>query len=155
MTGGGSALRPASPRDVEALVRVWRRAVEATHHFLAAGDVDRYEPVVRAALPGLEVVVAERAGRVRGFAAADVGRVEMLFVDPDVHGTGVGSALLARVTQGWPVVDLDVNEGNPGARAFYARRGFVVVGRSPVDGQGGPHPLLHLRRVRPVVREDG
>lgn len=155
MTGGGTALRPASPHDVEALVRVWRRAVEATHHFLAAGDVDRYEPVVRAALPGLEVVVAERAGRVWGFAAADGGRVEMLFVDPDVHGTGVGSTLLARVTQGWPVVDLDVNEGNRGARAFYARRGFVEVGRSAVDGEGRPYPLLHLRRVRAADGEDG
>jgi putative acetyltransferase len=155
VTADAVVLRRASPRDAETLVRVWRRAVESTHHFLAAGDVDRYESVVRAALPGLEVVVAEHAGAVRGFAAADGGRVEMLFVDPDAHGTGVGSALLARVTQGWPVVDLDVNEGNPGARAFYARRGFVVVGRSPVDGQGRPHPLLHLRRVRPAVRADG
>jgi putative acetyltransferase len=155
VTGDRTALRPASPHDTEALVRVWRRAVEATHHFLAVGDVDRYEPVVRGALPGLAVIVAERSGRAVGFAAAGGGRVEMLFVDPDVHGTGVGSALLARVTAGRPVVDLDVNEGNPGARAFYERRGFVVVGRSAVDGEGRPHPVLHLRRVRAADGEDG
>jgi pimeloyl-ACP methyl ester carboxylesterase/ribosomal protein S18 acetylase RimI-like enzyme len=148
VTGSGVVLRPASPPDTAAVVRVWRRAVEATHHFLAAGDVDRYEAVVRAALPDLPVVVAERAGVVAGFAAGHEGRVEMLFVDPDAHGTGVGTALLARVTATWPVVDLDVNEDNPGARAFYEHRGFVVAGRSAVDGEGRPYPLLHLRRAR-------
>ena len=146
MSADGPEVRPAAPGEREALVAVWRRAVVATHDFLAPGDVDRYERVVRAALPLLAVTVAARSGRVLGFAAVDGARVEMLFVDPDAHGRGVGSALLEHVTAGLPVVEVDVNEQNPGARAFYARRGFRPVGRSPVDGEGRPYPLLHLRR---------
>ncbi|WP_158372790.1 GNAT family N-acetyltransferase [Cellulosimicrobium cellulans] len=149
MSVGEPVLRPADPADAAALVAVWRRAVLATHAFLAPGDVDRYEVVVRAGLPTLTVTVAERQGRVAGFVAVDGARVEMLFVDPEVHGSGIGSALLRHATAGRAVVDLDVNEQNPGARAFYDRRGFVEVGRSPLDGDGRPYPLLHLRRLAP------
>lgn len=145
------ALRPAGPDDAAALVAVWHRAVLATHDFLAPADVDRYEAAVRAGLPDLTVTLAERQGRVLGFVAVDGARVEMLFVDPDVHGSGVGSTLLRHATAGRPVVELDVNEQNPGARAFYARRGFVEVGRSALDGDGRPYPLLHLRRIAPAA----
>ncbi|WP_147795712.1 GNAT family N-acetyltransferase [Cellulomonas sp. Y8] len=155
MSAAEPALRPAGPDDAEALVAVWHRAVLATHDFLASGDVARYEAVVRAGLPALTVTLAERQGRVLGFVAVDVAvdgaRVEMLFVDPDVHGSGVGSTLLRHATAGRPVVELDVNEQNPGARAFYARRGFVEVGRSALDGDGRPYPLLHLRRIAPAA----
>lgn len=147
MRTSGPTLRPARPADAAALVGVWRRAVVATHLFLAPADVERYEGVVRAGLPALTVTLAEQRGRVLGFVAVGAGRVEMLFVDPDVHGRGVGSALLRQATKDWAVVELDVNEQNPGARAFYARRGFVEVGRSPLDGDGRPYPLLHLRWV--------
>ncbi|WP_368858781.1 GNAT family N-acetyltransferase [Cellulomonas sp. GbtcB1] len=134
---------------------VRRRAVLATRDFLAPGDVDRYEGVVRVGLPALTVTLAERQGRVLGFVtvtvAGDGARVEMLFVDPDVHGSGVGSTLLGHATAGRPVVELAVNEQNHGARAFYARRGFVEVGRSALDGDGGPYPLLPLRQIAPAA----
>ncbi len=73
-------------------------------------------------------------------------RVEMLFVDPALHGRGIGRALLDAVGRGLPVVELDVNEQNPGALAFYRALGFEVTGRSETDDQGRPFPLLHLRR---------
>jgi putative acetyltransferase len=40
---------------------------------------------------------------------------------------------------------LDVNEQNPAARKFYEACGFVVEGRSELDGSGRPYPLLHMR----------
>ena len=40
---------------------------------------------------------------------------------------------------------VDVNEQNPQALGFYRHLGFEQVGRSPLDGQGRPFPLLHLR----------
>jgi len=41
---------------------------------------------------------------------------------------------------------VDVNEQNAGASAFYESMGFQVAGRSPLDRQGRPYPLLHLVR---------
>jgi putative acetyltransferase len=43
---------------------------------------------------------------------------------------------------------VDVNEQNPDAVGFYQHLGFNVIGRSPLDGQGNPFPLLHLELCR-------
>lgn len=39
---------------------------------------------------------------------------------------------------------VDVNEQNPDDIGFYKRLGFSLVGRSPLDGQGNPFPLIHM-----------
>ena len=83
-----------------------------------------------------------------GFLGSVEQRVEMLFVEPGLRGLGIGTALLEDFGSRHPEILLDVNEQNTAARAFYARQGFEVVGRSPLDGAGQPYPLLHLRRVR-------
>lgn len=40
---------------------------------------------------------------------------------------------------------VDVNDQNPGAVKFYEAMGFETIGRSAVDGDGRPFPLLHMR----------
>jgi putative acetyltransferase len=140
-------VRPARPDELDALTAVWRRAVEATHDFLAPGEVDTLEPQVRhTILPAREVLVADGAdGRPAGFIAVDGAQIDMLFVDPPAHATGLGTALLQAVADRGALT-VDVNEQNPTAHDFYRRRGFVEVGRSPTDGGGRPYPLVHLRR---------
>ncbi|WP_019144685.1 GNAT family N-acetyltransferase [Aeromicrobium massiliense] len=141
-------VRAATPADHPDLLRVWRRAVEATHDFLAPADVDFYEQAVAAYLPQMADlrVIEGPDGRPAGFVAQDDGEVHMLFVDPAVHGRGLGTLLLDAVAAGQPALRLDVNEQNASGRRFYAAKGFTEVGRSPVDGEGRPFPLLHLRR---------
>lgn len=142
------ALRRAEERDTVRLVEVWRAAVEASHHFLTPSDVDGYsERLAAEFFPTVELVVAELGGRVVGFSGTTDGRLEMLFVDPTTHGRGVGTALLYRAVQAQGTIDVDVNEQNPDAVAFYERRGFEQIGRSPLDSDGRPFPLLHLRRT--------
>ena len=82
-----------------------------------------------------------------GFAGSQDGKLEMLFVAPEVRGRGVGRALLAHAVEHAGVRTLDVNEQNPQAVGFYEHEGFVVAGRSPVDDAGRPFPLLHMRRA--------
>lgn len=139
-------IRPARPSDWPELAALWRRSVEATHHFLQPSDLEAIDAaMLRAYLPAMrELWLLEREGRVAGFRGGDALRVEMLFVDPPFFGQGVGTALLRHACAGRRRVELDVNEQNTGARAFYARLGFRVCGRSPVDSDGRPYPLLHL-----------
>jgi putative acetyltransferase len=140
-------LRRAEERDTVRLVEVWRAAVEATHHFLSPSDVDWYsERLAAEFFPMVELVIAELGSRIVGFSGTTDGRLEMLFVDPTTHGRGVGTALLDRALQAQGTIDVDVNEQNPDAVAFYKRRGFEQTGRSPLDSDGRPFPLLHLRR---------
>lgn len=135
--------------DEAALLSLWRAAVEATHDFLTEEDVDWYAEVVAGYLPAMnDIRVAEDArGIPLGFIAQDDGEIHMLFVDPAVHGRGVGTKLLNDVGSTFPVLRVDVNERNTSGRAFYYARGFEQAGRSEIDGQGRPFPLLHLQRT--------
>jgi putative acetyltransferase len=68
----------------------------------------------------------------------------MLFISPDARGSGIGKLLLNNAITNQGAFKVDVNEQNPQAIGFYEHMGFNVVGRSPLDGQGKPYPLLHL-----------
>ncbi|MDL5158690.1 GNAT family N-acetyltransferase [Actinomycetospora termitidis] len=141
-------IRDSVPADLDALVGVWRRAVEATHDFLTTAEVDGFERRLRGELPRAAVRVATGPDDgPLGFRSGRGGDVAMLFVDPVAHGRGIGTALLDDVRA--PILTVDVNEENPRARDWYRRRGFVEIGRSETDSDGLAHPLIHLRRVTP------
>ncbi|UPW07077.1 GNAT family N-acetyltransferase [Gordonia terrae] len=140
-------LRQADGADTDRLVAVWRSAVEATHHFLTPADIDGFASrLARDFFPAVELVVVEVGGVIVGFSGTADNRLEMLFVDSAAHGRGIGTVLLDHAVERVGIDELDVNEQNPGAVEFYRRRGFDQVGRSPVDSDGRPFPLLHLRR---------
>jgi len=49
---------------------------------------------------------------------------------------------------------VDVSEQNPEALAFHLANGFIIVGRSALDGGGRPFPLLHLRETIDAASAD-
>lgn len=142
-------IRRYTERDSARLVDIWLAAVRATHHFLIEDDIQFFLPRLRDLhIPALEVHVAEDDnGRVLGFAGLDGANLEMLFIDPEQHGRGVGRLLVDHAVALKGPLNVDVNEQNPGALAFYLKCGFVQVGRSELDGSGKPFPLLHLRQI--------
>lgn len=148
---GGAVRIRASRGQAEhpSLVRVWRSAVDATHDFLA--ERDRAEIERRLApdyFPHVRLAVAERRGEPVGFAGTADGKLEMLFVDAACRGQGIGGALLEHAIAEHGVSAVDVNEQNEQAVGFYARAGFRVTGRSPLDAEGRPYPMLHMSLAR-------
>lgn len=139
-------IRPAvGVADYPALAAIWRSAVDATHDFLADTDRDEIESHLQTDyFPAVTLSVAERDGKPAGFSGVLDGSLEMLFVDASARGGGIGTALLTHAIREHGVTKVDVNEQNAAAAAFYARRGFEVVGRSETDEAGRPYPLLHL-----------
>ncbi|WP_307797118.1 GNAT family N-acetyltransferase [Williamsia soli] len=133
------------PAEFPALARIWRRSVESTHGFLTHDDIAFYAPkVADSYLPAVTLRVARTGGRAVGFSGTDGNRLEMLFIDDNHRGRGIGGALLGEALDRIPRLELDVNEQNPDAVAFYRRHGFVTVGRSEIDADGRPFPLLHM-----------
>ena len=45
-------------------------------------------------------------------------------------------------------MQFDVNEQNLKALGFYLSRGFEQIGRSELNGQGKPFPLIHMRLAK-------
>lgn len=127
------------------LVSLWRASVEATHAFLPPAEIDAIEAYVPDAIRGVPCLMIATGddGRPVAFAGVDALMLEMLFVSPEMRGAGIGSQLLGHaLSRG--VRFVDVNEQNPQARGFYEHKGFKVVGRSELDGQGTPYPILHM-----------
>ncbi|MGK3137931.1 acetyltransferase [Pantoea trifolii] len=138
---------PAQESDFEAITTVWEASVRATHHFLQDADIRALRPLVREQyLPMVELrIYRDEEQSIVGFLGVAENRLEMLFVAPQVFGLGIGKQLLRFAIEQMNVSELDVNEQNPQALGFYQHQGFVITGRSPLDGQGNPFPLLHLR----------
>ncbi|MDQ3594766.1 MAG: GNAT family N-acetyltransferase, partial [Pseudomonadota bacterium] len=126
---------------------LWERSVRATHDFLSEDDIQRLLPLVRDCylpMPALEVWVYEDTQGIGGFVGTGGNNVEMLFIDPNRRGQGIGRQLLDFVRARHDTLRVDVNEQNPQAVGFYLHYGFIQTGRSPVDGEGKPFPLLHM-----------
>ncbi|WP_313443360.1 acetyltransferase [Stenotrophomonas sp.] len=141
-----NTLRPSRATDGEAVVDLWRRAVDATHDFLSAEDRQAIDAEVAAFLPQAPLLLAVDAqDRPQGFMLIDGTHMEALFIDPDVRGQGIGRQLVEHALAQHPQLTTDVNAQNAQAVGFYLRMGFVETGRSALDGQGRPYPLIHLR----------
>ena len=155
--GSRLVLRRARAHDAPAIARVMRAAV--------AGEAGRYPARDLAAwgsLPplyhrwamtagGETYLLAERAGRLVGYAAWRAGEVTALFVRPSAAGRGLGTRLFTRA-------EAAACRGAKGrltllaARAvapFYAAHGWRAVGpeRSPLPGG---RSLPAVRMVKPA-----
>jgi putative acetyltransferase len=136
---------PATPDDHAEIVAVWEASVRATHDFLSEDDIRFLKPLVPQYLDLVELrCVKDAAGAILGFLGVADGNLEMLFLAPAARGRGLGRRMVAFAIDELGVTRVDVNEQNPAARGFYERCGFTVVGRSELDGQGRPFPLLHM-----------
>lgn len=129
------------------LTEIWEQSVRATHDFLDEADIQDLKPKVLNDYLPLMALRAYRdgTGKILGFIGALNGKIEMLFIAPDSRGKGAGKALIRYAVDIMAAHALDVNEQNPQALGFYQHMGFQVTGRSAVDGQGNPFPLLHMK----------
>ena len=136
-----------APDLISQLVEIWERSVQATHLFLSETEIASIKRYVPQAIDGVShLIVAEVDGAPVGFMGIEGARLEMLFLDPEVRGHGLGRALLTHAIEHLGVNELTVNEQNPGAVGFYEHMGFSTYRRSDLDEEGQPYPLLYMRR---------
>ena len=132
---------------VRELLGVWERSVRATHLFLSDGEVRSIREYVPQALLGVAhlLVAKDEAGAPAAFMGVEDGALEMLFIDPEERGKGLGRRLLRLGIESYGVRRLAVNEQNPQAAGFYEHMGLEAYARSETDEQGNPYPILYMR----------
>lgn len=142
-----SAVYRVKPSERLELLALWEASVRATHGFLAEADIAALKPLLLREYFGLVELRCLRGptGGILAFMGTAGERLEMLFVHPEHMGRGLGGRLARHAIERLGVREVDVNEQNPNALAFYLHLGFELAGRSALDGQGKPFPLLHLR----------
>lgn len=145
-------IREARQEELPAIISVWEEAVRATHGFLSGGEIEYYKGRMPQYMEAVRLYVCESGGKIKGFSGIAGGKLEMLFVSE--RGAGIGSALLREAAE-HGVTKVDVNEENKPALRFYETNGFRQAGRSATDGEGRPHPILHLSAICPNTKTGG
>lgn len=125
-------LRPATPADAGAVADVFLASRRDALPYLPAlhTDDETRRWIADVVLPDRSVWVALADGRVVGFAALHRMRdfLDHLYVLPEWHRRGAGSALLAKAKElSVGRLRLFTFQRNVRARAFYEARGFAVV----------------------------
>lgn len=139
-------IRMSRPSEASEIIQIWKSAVDATHDFLTAHDRQEIEKEVVGFFSETPVWVAtNQDDQPLGFMFLHEGHLEALFVAGSARGLGVGKRLISHALALHPELSVDVNEQNQQAVGFYQHLGFQVSGRSDLDNQGRPYPLLHLR----------
>ncbi|MBW8192931.1 GNAT family N-acetyltransferase [Neiella marina] len=132
--------------DYERLIEVWEASVRATHDFLPEKNIAELKPLIlKHYFDAVELrCFKSNNGVIGGFIGVAENNIEMLFIAPEFMSRGFGKRLVEYAVEQLRATKVDVNEQNSSALAFYEHLGFVKAGRSPLDGQGNPFPLIHM-----------
>ena len=141
-------LKVISDKDIDEILATWESAVRATHDFLSEKDIISIKPQVEEGLKYVEnlLCVRDENNVIKAFMGVDNFKIEMLFVNNDSRGKGIGKKFVKYTLEKLKVRYVDVNEQNPEAFGFYKHLGFQVFERSEFDEQGNPFPILHMKR---------
>lgn len=141
-----SMLQKASEIDFPILIDIWERSVRATHNFLPEEEINNLKLLIlNEYFHHVLLHKYVQDGQIVGFIGTSSDNIEMLFIDPEFMGKGIGRVLINFAVTELKIEKVDVNEQNLQAIGFYEKLGFKVIGRSELDGQGKPYPILHLK----------
>lgn len=143
-----SIVENRAPQVIGALLQLWEASVRVTHDFLTESEIVRIGAYVPEALQSVRhLAVAKREdGSLAAFLGVEERRIEMLFVAPEERGKGIGRALVSFAAEQFSANEVTVNEQNAQAVGFYEKMGFAAYRRTQTDEQGGPYPLLYMKR---------
>jgi putative acetyltransferase len=123
-------IRKAAPADIPALAEVAERSYGAAFRaFLSEAELatrNRAYYVERFGQAWDRIRVAVAHDRIVGFCLMTGQHVDMLFVQPDRTGQGIGKALLRHAVASGAAT-LECFAENRSARRFYEREGWRVV----------------------------
>jgi len=142
-------IRTAKVGDAAAICAISNEMIRHSAITFTSEDRRREDVAQQIARRGDAFVVAERDGRVVGFATfapfrAGPGYVHTMehsvHLAPGARGAGLGRALMARieavaVAQGVHVLVAAVSGANPAGETFHTRLGYRVVGRMAEVGR--------------------
>lgn len=131
------------------IVQLWQANVKVTHTFLMKEEIQnikQYVPQAVEHVPHLCIALSKQ-GELLGFIGVADQRLEMLFIQVNARGQGIGKQLLRYAIKNFDVKELTVNEQNPQAIGFYEHLGFVTYKRTELDEEDQPYPLLYMKLV--------
>ncbi len=139
-------IRNYKTKDTDAVVEVWKAATAVAHSFLTNDFIlDEAENLRNIYLIHAQTRVMERDGEVAGFIAMLGNEIGGLFLDPKLHGLGLGTALVDDAAKQFDALEVEVFERNAVGLKFYDSYGFRQIGSSVHDATG--ETVLRLAHI--------
>ena len=140
-------VRDRNVRLINELLEVWEDSVIATHKFLSSNEIKNIKEYVPQALMNVtHLIIVENKDNIPiAFMGIEKKRLEMLFIQNNERGKGIGKQLLNYGINKYNVNELTVNEQNINAKGFYEHMGFTTYKRSELDEQGNSYPILYMK----------
>ena len=134
-------IRRAEPEDAEAVADVFAASLESLTFLPPIHTLEEHRRFISEIVPrDHEIWVADEDGRVVGLAAIGEKTLGHVYVHPDAHGRGIGTALLEKTKElrpgGFTLWTFLQNER---ACRFYERRGLQAI--QFTDGSGTEEKL--------------
>ncbi len=130
-------IREFQTKDTDALIAIWRSASSLAHPFLNEAFVAQEANNLRTLyLPNAETWVLEDNETPIGFIALIGDEIGGLFLEPSLHGRGLGKTMVDHAVDIKGPLRVEVFERNAIGRRFYERYGFVEVGQYRHEASG-------------------
>ncbi|MDU1904945.1 MAG: GNAT family N-acetyltransferase [Dysgonomonas sp.] len=139
-------IEKAVKEDYSRLQEIWESAVLATHDFLSEEDFEFYKSNLLVYFGYVDLYIyKDESFVIKGFLGVNEEKIEMLFIENESRGLGIGGKLLKFATDYLKLTKVDVNEQNRQALEFYKKFGFRERGRSLLDSDGKEYPIIFLQ----------
>lgn len=139
-------IREYRESDLSELLDAWHAASLVAHPFLDEDFLaSERRNIPELYLPNAETWVYEHAGQVVGFIAMIGNEVGAIFVQPRLHGQGIGRALMDHARERRNGLEVQVFTENKIGRRFYSLYGFEEISESLHEASGHEIILMKLQ----------
>ncbi|MHC1746765.1 MAG: GNAT family N-acetyltransferase [Cellulosilyticaceae bacterium] len=140
-------LSTITDKEITNILGVWESSVRATHLFLTEENIVSLRPCVEEGVKFISnlAVIRDQEDAIQAFIGVQDNKIEMLFVNDDYRGKGLGKQLVSWAINSLNIKFVDVNEQNEQGLGFYKHMGFGIFDRSELDEQGNPFPILYMK----------
>lgn len=118
-------IRKHKEQDLDQIIDVWHQSSTLAHPFLDSAFVEKVRSdMTNLYIPGSDTWVYEVNDSIVGFISMIGHEIGGLFVLPDNHSKGIGTALVDFIKEKHSTLEVEVFEKNHIGRAFYDKYGF-------------------------------
>ena len=99
---------------LQPIVQLWEENVKVTHTFLTEEEIQNIKQYVPQAVEHVQhlCIALSKQGKLLGFIGVADQRLEMLFIQVNARGQGIGKQLLRYAIKNFAVKEVTVNEQN-------------------------------------------
>jgi len=121
-------IRRYKDSDLEAVLCSWENATRLAHPFMTEEFLAQERiNTAKIYLPNTDTWVIEFDGKVKGFIALMGNEVGAIFLQPEFHGKGAGTALMDKAQELQGDLEVEVFKENSIGRNFYSQYGFELI----------------------------